>query len=165
MQLNDKTVSRVFKFLLSIWEVSKVNALIQQRHYYQLIAQSLRSVQNTFCFLTNKTFSSCLWAFFCFLFFINSTFNLGPGVIACATGVFFFAFFRRAKASAACEQQTYFRSSLRRERSDDWKYVCRLQAKASVKSAWSAFPPRAFLALLARFALAFAGLKNTHTRK
>ena len=103
--------------------------------------------------------------FFCFLFFINSTFNLGPGVIARATGVFFFAFFRRAKASAACEQQTYFRSSLRRERSDVRKYVCRLQAKASVKTAWSAFPPRAFLALLARFALAFAGLKNTHTRK
>ena len=102
---------------------------------------------------------------FCFLFFINSTFNLGRGVIACATGVFFFAFFRRAKASVACEQQTNFRSSLRRERSDDRKYVCRLQAKASVKSAWSAFPPRAFLALLARFALAFAGLKNTHTRK
>ena len=103
--------------------------------------------------------------FFCFLFFINSTFYLGPGVIACATGVFFFAFFRRAKASAACEQQTYFRSSLRRERSDDRKYVCRLQAKTSVKSVWSAFPPRAFLALLARFALTFAGLKNTHTRK
>ena len=102
---------------------------------------------------------------FCFLFFINSTFNLGRGVIACATGVFFFAFFRRAKASVACEQQTYFRSPLRRERSDDRKYVCRLQAKASVKSVWSAFPPRAFLALLACFALAFAGLKNTQTRK
>ena len=102
---------------------------------------------------------------FCFLFFINSTFNLGPGVIACATGVFFFVFFKRAKASVACEQQTNFRSSLRRERSDDRKYVCRLQAKASVKSVWSAFPPRAFLALLACFALAFAGLKNTHTKK
>ena len=102
---------------------------------------------------------------FCFLFFINSTFNLGRGVIACATSVFFFAFFRRAKASVACEQQTNFRSSLRRERSDDRKYVCRLQAKVSVKSVWSAFPPRAFLALLACFALAFAGLKNTHTRK
>ena len=88
--------------------------------------------------------------FFCFLFFINSTFYLG---------------LRRAKASAACEQQTYFWSSLRRERSDDRKYVCRLQAKASVKSVWSAFPSRAFLALLARFALTFAGLKNTHTRK
>ena len=92
--------------------------------------------------------------FFCFLFFINSTFYLGPGVTACATGVFFFfAFFRRAKASAACEQQTYFWSSLLSLRSDDRKYVCRLQAKASVKSVWSAFPRRAFLALLARFAL------------
>ena len=38
------------------------------RHYYQLIAQSLRSVQNTFFFLTDKTFSSCLWAFFVFCF-------------------------------------------------------------------------------------------------
>ena len=62
------------------------------------LVQSLHSVQNTFCFLTDKAFCSCLWAFF--LFSINSTFNLGPGAIACTKGVIFIYFFRRAKASA-----------------------------------------------------------------
>ena len=62
------------------------------------LVQPLHSVQNTFCFLTDKGFCSCLWAFF--LFFINSTFNLGPEVIACTKGVIFiYLFFRVFQAS------------------------------------------------------------------
>ena len=42
-------------------------------------------------FLTEKPFPSCFWAT-CLFFFINSTFNLCPGVIACITGVIFWRF-------------------------------------------------------------------------
>ena len=59
----------------------------------QLLAnQSLRSVQTRFCFLTDKAFPlafpSCLWAFFL---------NLGPGLIACTTGVICFRVFEASK--------------------------------------------------------------------
>ena len=99
MQLNDKTVPRAFKFLLSMWEVSKVNVLIEQ-------TQLLANPHSLFIpFLTDKAFSSCLWAFF----FINSNFNFGPGVIAYTAGVIFSRF---SAGEGKC--------SLRRAR----KYVC-----------------------------------------
>ena len=40
--------------------------------------------------------------------------------------------FKFSPAAAACEAQTYFPSSLRRERSDDWKYLFASQATAAV---------------------------------
>ena len=82
---------------------------------------------NTFCFFNRQGLPFLPVGFF---FVINSTFNLGPGVIACTTGVIiniFFAFFRRARASA--------------------------------KRARSFVPRRACLALLVRLALAFAPYK------
>ena len=64
-----------FKFLLSIWEVSKVNALIQQKQLLANQTQSLRSVQNTFCF--NRE---------------TLPFLLCPGVIVCITDIIFWRF-------------------------------------------------------------------------
>ena len=129
MQLNDKTVSRVFKFLLSIWEVSKVNALIQQTLLSaNRTVSSFRSKH--VLFFNRQDLLVLPVGFFCFLFFINSTFYLGPGVIACATGVFFFLRFsgqRRQVQPANSRHISGRRFGGREATTENTSAVCRLR--------------------------------------
>ena len=91
------------------------------------LVQPLHSVQNTFCFLTDKAFCSCLWAFF--LFFINSTFNLGPGVIACTKCVIFiYLFFRLFQASEGKREAP--------QKSKKLHLLCRLQEQNRLRPFW-----------------------------
>ena len=96
MQSNDKTLPRVFLNFYP-WTHWFNRDNYYWPHTVSFVAFKTRFV--FFFFLTRKAFPSCLWASLVFFFFINSTFNHGPGVMACMTGVIFFAFFRRAKAS------------------------------------------------------------------
>ena len=71
-----------------------MNALIQQ-------TQLLANTHSLFIpFLTDKTFSSCLWAFFFHKFQLQPR----PRSDSLHSRRYFFAFFRRAKASVACEE-------------------------------------------------------------
>ena len=108
-----------------------MNALIQQR---QLLAnqpvQSLciRSVQNTFFFLNReaKAFPTLFtFGLVCFCFFINSTFDLGPGVIACITGVSF-SLFSRLQNSLYFSVNSSMRGSQTTSLERGWKQRARL---------------------------------------
>ena len=110
-----------------------MNALIQQR---QLLAnqpiQSLwiRSVQNTYFFLNREGLPHpfYFWTSLVFLFlffFINSTFDLGPGVIACITGVSF-SLFSRLQNSLYFSVNSNTRGSQTKGLQRGWKQRARL---------------------------------------
>ena len=63
-------------------------------------------------FLTEKPFPSCLLATsLVFFFFINSTFNLCPGVIPCITGVIFFGVFQANEDKRETSEERFSRRS------------------------------------------------------